>query len=131
MEFETVEQNERVYVSVNNVRAPWFAMPDPDGVGYAIYEPQPVQGCVTLAGAIAIIAEWMGNWYTVTQAATRLVELGAFDSPPSTQMMGIWCRTGKFPGAVKILGRGARGSGGQWRISEAGLVAFIAERRGQ
>ena len=130
MGFETVERCGRIHVIVNGVESAGFIERDRNGREWGRWDFVLV-AVESADEGLAHIADAMGDWYTVTQAAARLVELGAFDEPPSPQMMGIWCRAGKFPGATKILGRGARGSGGQWRISEAGLVAFIAERREQ
>lgn len=129
MEFEVVEQDGRVHVSKNGVRAQWFAMPD--GIGYVIYEPRPVQHTVSLEEALVLIAEWMGDWYTIAQAAEALAEMGTFDEPPSAQRMGTWARAGLFPGAVKIKGPGARGGGGSWRISASALPIFAERRKGQ
>ena len=67
---ETTEKSGRVHVSVNGVKAQWFAMPDDKG--YVIYGPQPVHHAVSLEEAIILIAEWMGNWYTATKAAEHL-----------------------------------------------------------
>ena len=129
MNFEAIEQDGRIRVFKNNIEAQWFAMPD--GIGYVIYEPRPIQHTKTLEEALVLIAEWMDDWYTIRQAAKCLVEMGVFDVPPSTQMMGTWCRAGKFPGAMKVLGKGCRGSGGAWRIPGKALPVFAEGRRGR
>ena len=131
MEFEIVVWNrDDVHASVNGVISAAFARKCTNGE-WAIMVPQIAYSVPTRDEAVRRIARALGDWYTITQAAERLVELGAFDSPPSAQMTGAWCRAGKFPGAVKILGAGGRGGGGAWRISVTGLEAFIAERREQ
>ena len=83
MKVKTVERDGRIYVSVNDVESPWAAMPD--GIGYVIYEPQPVQHAVSLEEAITLIANWMGDWYTAAEAGERLVKLGAYNEPPSAK----------------------------------------------
>lgn len=128
MNFETVEHCGRVHVVKNGVESEGFVSP---GLRYAhiVFRPEYWTRYDTLEEALTLIAGWMDTWHTISQAAARLVELGAFNEPPSSQMMGQWARAGLFPGAMKILGKGARGSGGSWRIPEAGLVEFMERRK--
>ena len=131
MEIEIVERDRRIYVVKNGVESPEY-------VQYS-HEQQEWQLFISVIHTVgynhpsvplSIIADsMMDEWYTVQEAAEVLVELGAFDAPPSTQMMCTWAREGKFP-AVKIQGPGGRGSGGSWRISKAGLVEFAKRRIG-
>ena len=136
MNFETVERCGRIHVSINGVVSAAFiqrdagaGLPAQAGGGYTILEPRVAHVTETLEEAARIIRGWMDDWYTIPQAAERLVGMGVFDKPPSAQMMGIWCRAGKLPGAMKVRGPKMRGGGGAWRIPDAGLVAFAAERR--
>lgn len=127
MKFGTVERCGRVHVVKNGVESAAF-VEKVRGCWY-LYDfviaatiPSPAEG-------IAIIADAMSDWYTTSQAAEALAEMGAFNEPPSTQLVAGWCREGLLPGAVKVRGRGARGSGGSWRIPGAALQTLANERR--
>lgn len=128
MDFETVERCGRTHVVVNGVESPTFVRPSGTGL-WLVRAPHTDYIADTWDEAVNLIAEDMRIWYTILQAAERLVELGAFDEAPSAQSVGSWARDGLFPGAVKIQGKGGRGSGGSWRIPGAGLMKFAAERR--
>ena len=129
MKFETVKIGDGVHVAIEGVTSAAFVR-ECAGGGWAVLVPQIAYTSDTLEDALAMIASDLGDWYTVAQAAEVLVEMGAFDAPPSTQMVCTWAREGKFPGAFKLTGPGGRGGGGSWRIPEAGLVEF-AKRRGR
>lgn len=116
-QFETIEKCGRLYVIKNGVESAEFVIPSFDG--YAVYQPEYVLECKTCKAALAIIALGMDDWYTVPEAAARLVELGKVDKQPAAQTMYRWLRAGKrFPGAIKV---GKVGRGGSWRIPEAAL----------
>ena len=129
MNFETVERCGRIYVVKNGVESTAFV--EKRRGSWYLYDSVIAAVVPSEDEAITRIANAMDDWYTVQEAAEVLVELGAFDAPPSTQMMCTWAREGKFPGAVKIQGPGGRGSGGSWRISKAGLVEFAKRRMEQ
>lgn len=124
MDFKTVKIGDAVHVSVNDVVSSTFAR-STDG-GWAIMVPRQCYLAKTLDEALQLIADGMGNWYTVAQAAEVLVEMGAFDAPPSTQLMSRWAREGRFPDAVKVP---TQGSGGSWRFSEKALPAFTDAKK--
>ena len=129
MEFETVNRRGRIYVTVNGVEAAGFAIQGAGGC--VIYMPRPMQSIETMKEALNILAASMGDWYTVAQAAERLVELGAYDSPPSAHTLANLARARAFPGAFKLLGKGSGGGQrGSWRIPEAGLQEFAERRKG-
>lgn len=124
MKVETVERYGRVYVVKNGVESIEFVMPSFDG--YMIFAPAPWAEFKTLNGAIEGIASLiMDKWYTVSEAALYLVELGKTAKPPVPQTMYRWLSSeGRFPGAIKIRGTGAMGRGGAWRIPETALREF-------
>jgi len=124
MNFETVERCGRTYIVKNGVESAAFV--EKRRRSWYLYDSVIAAVVPSEDEGITRIANAMDDWYTVAQAAEVLVELGAFDAPPSTQMVCTWAREGKFPGAFKAR---QRGSGGSWRISEAGIEAFVAERR--
>ena len=130
MEFETVERCGRIHVIVNGVESAAYTQRTVWG-GWRHFAPDHVGNYSDLQPSLEAIALGMDDWYTILQAAERLVETGVFDEPPSTQMMGIWCREERFPGAMKVRGKGCKGGGGTWRISGAALEMFAAGRRGQ
>ena len=133
MDFEAVKIGNNIHASVNGVVSAAFARQCVNGE-WAIMVPQIAYSVPTKEEAARRIARAMDIWYTSAQAAERLVELGAYDSPPSAHTMSNLARAGAFPGAFKLLGRGSGeqgkggGQGGSWRIPEAGLQTF-AERR--
>lgn len=135
MDFETVERQGRIHVVKNGVESRLSAERDV-GIGsgrtmWNIRRPYVTRVTDTLKNALEMIAADMNTWYTATEAAARLVEMGVFDEPPSPQRVTKWCRDGLLPSAFKLLGRGARGSGGAWRIPEAALRAFAERRKEQ
>ena len=122
MNYETMERCGRTYAVKNGVESEYFTIP---GAGdcWLIYRPiRHGFASSSLTGALTVIADRMGAWYTVTEAATRLVELGKADKPPAVQTMYRWLRRGRFPGAIKV--RTVVGRGGSWRIPEAALREF-------
>ena len=125
MEFETIERCGRVHVVKNGVESAGFIQRR--NGGWAILFPEQWD-CLPYSrdDALDTISVIMGNWYTTTEAAARLVEMGVFDVAPSAHEVCTWARLGLLPGAVKI---GAAGQGGAWRIPESALAAFAAERR--
>lgn len=129
MDFETMKIGDGVHVSVNGVPSNAFARRCTDGE-WAIMIPQIAYSVPTKAEAVRRIAEAMGTWYTATEAAERLVEMGAYDKPPSAHDICLWARNGLLPGSVKIRGKGGAGQGGSWRIPQSALEA-LAERRGR
>ncbi len=66
--------------------------------------------------------------YKIENTATRLLALGLITEAPSDETVRRWCREGRLPNAHKK--EGTRGRGGEWRIPEADLVAFVKPRRG-
>ena len=127
MEFETRERCGRIHVVKNGVESAEFVISSFDG--YTVFAPESWGEWKTLNAALESIARlYMDDWYTATQAAEVLVEMGVFDEPPSPQRVTKWCRDGLLPGAIKV--RALRGSGGAWRIPASALLAF-AERRKQ
>jgi len=131
VEFEIVKIGDAIYVSINGVMSTAFARQSIVSGRWFVEVPKTSYVAEALDEAVALIAEGLGNWYTIAQGAERLVEMGAFDEAPSSQMMGIWCRAGRFPGAVKVRGKGARGGGGAWRIPETALPIFAEWREGR
>ena len=131
MEFETVERCGRVYVVKNGVESAAFVQKVWDG--WRQFIPDHIANFNNSQIPLEIIATNMDTWYTSAQAAERLVEMGAYDSPPSVHTMSNLTRAGAFAGAFKLRGlRGGRGGqGGAWRIPEAGLQAFVERRKGQ
>lgn len=130
MNFETVMIGNALYVRKNGVLGE-LSVAQIEGGAWAILTSAIAYTRGTQEEALAFIADQMGDWYTITQAAARLVEMGAFDTSPSAQMMGIWCREGRFPGAVKVRGKGCRGGGGSWRIPASALPGFVEWRKGR
>jgi len=127
MNFETVKIGDGVHVSANGIVSAAFAR-ECQGGGWAVLVPQIAYTPDTLEDALAMIAAALGDWYTATEAAERLVELGAFDKPPTTHDVCMWARNGLLPGAVKIK---AAGQGGSWRIPASALTALVERRKGR
>ena len=111
MEFKTVEHSGRVHVIQNGVESECFAI-----VGYGdhwlIYCPTLCVQTNLLENALEFIAAGMDTWYTVPQAAARLVELGKCNRAPHDQTICRWCREDQFPDAVR-----AGPAGGDYRRS--------------
>ena len=129
MEFETtVERCGRIHIVKNGVESAEYVRYSKTQQRWCLYASHCIGDYDHPSVPLTIIAEGMGKWYTVGEAADRLVELGAFDEPPSTQMVSRWCRGGLLPGAVKVP---TQGSGGSWRIPARALVAFAEGRKGQ
>ena len=125
MNYKAVQNGDNVHASVNGVVSSAFARPCKGG-GWAVLEPRIVYTAETLGEALRMIAGGLGDWYTVQEAAAQLAETGAFDEPPSAQMMCRWCKAGQFPGAVKVP---TQGRGGSWRIPAAALAVFAEGRK--
>ena len=134
MEFETVKIGNAWYVVKNGVTGTSFAARMDSGK-WGIFMPHLLEPLTeTLEEALAFVAAGVDTWYTVAQAAERLVELGAYDASPSAQTMASLARAGAFPGAFKLRGQGSGvygGRGGQWRLSEAGLAEHAKRREGR
>lgn len=131
MEFETVKIGDSIHVSINGVISAAFAR-EHRGGGWVVFVPRIAHMPAPLENALALIAADMDDWHTAKQAAERLMELGAYDSPPSVHTMSNLARAGAFPGAFKLLGGGGHGGqGGAWRIPEAGIIKFVKRREGQ
>ena len=128
--YKTVTLGGCTHVSANGVVSLTFTKQNTKGE-WVIKVPRAAYIAETMEEAVELIANAMDTWYTIAEAAEYLVEMGAFDSPPSAQMMGTWCRAGRFPDAAKVRGKGCRGGGGSWRISLTGLETFVAERSSQ
>lgn len=126
MEFDTVERCGRVYVSKNGVESTDFV--EKSMGNWNIYNAAFYDVALSLEKATARIAFEMGDWYTATEAAARLVELGAFDKAPSAHDICMWARLGLLPGAVKVPGTKG-GRGGSWRIPESALAEFMERRK--
>lgn len=124
MDFKTVKVGDSIHVSVNSVVSTAFVQSTNDE--WAIMVPRQCYLAKTLDEALQLIAEGMGNWYTVAQAAEMLMGMGAFNAPPSAQLMSRWAREGRFPNAVKVP---TQGSGGSWRFSGKALVAFTDAKK--
>ena len=131
MEFETVKIGDNIHVvSINGVISAAFAR-EHRGGGWVVFVPRIAHMPTPLENALALIAADMDDWHTAKQAAERLMELGAYDSPPSAHTMSNLARAGAFADAFKLRGKGGGGQGGAWRIPEAGLQAFVERRKGQ
>lgn len=118
MNFETVKIGDDIHVSINNVVSAAFVRQGSKHNAWVIMTPRIAQMAETLEEALALIAAGMDTWYTVTEAAIRLVELGKKAKPPARQTMCRWLGQGRFPGAIKVQ---TAGRGGSWRIPEAAL----------
>jgi len=140
MEFETKQIGNAWYAMINGVTGTSFAA-RMNGGKWGIFVPHLLEPLTeTLEEALGFIISGMDTWYTSAEAAIRLVELGAYDSPPSPHTMSNLARAGAFPGAFKLRGKGSGqrggrggqrgGRGGQWRMPEAGLAEFAKRRRG-
>ena len=125
MNYEVVERFGRIHIIKNGVESAAFAVPRFN----RIYRPDPCERCETLANALELIAARMDDWYTATEAAERLVEMGVFDEAPSAHDVCLWARNGLLPGAIKITGKGGAGRGGSWRIPEKALETLANKRR--
>ena len=128
MEFETVRIGNAYYAMQNGVMSMSCIAQISGSDEWGIFIPSLRHFMPTKEQALAFVIEQMDTWYTVTQAAERLVELGAYDAPPSAHTMSNLARAGAFPGAFKLRGMEAPGQGGQWRIPEAGLAAHTERR---
>lgn len=118
-QFETIERCGRLHVVKNGVESAEFAIPSLDG--HVVYLPEYLLERKTREAALAFIAASMDTWYTVAEAAVRLVELDKADKPPAIQTMYRWLRAGRFPRAIKV---GKVGRGGSWRLPETALWEF-------
>jgi len=124
MEFETVEQQcGHIHVIKNGVESARFVQQIYGD--WVIMVPQVEFTARNLADALNLIAKSMNTWYTVSQAAVRLVELGAASKSPHRKTVCRWCREGRFLGAIKV----GRGQGGSWRVSETALTEFAKRRK--
>jgi len=134
MESDTVRTgNDRWYVTNNGVMSTAFVefRRQDKGGKWMVMVPKIAHIADTLDEALEIIASDMDTWYTIAQAATRLVEMSVFDDLPSAQRMGNWAREGLFPGAFKLRGPGGRGGGGAWRIPAGAFPEFVERRKKQ
>lgn len=123
---ETVKRCGRIHVVNGGVESAEFVELTSSGE-FGVFVPYLVRLTETAEMAAADIARNMDIWYTIPQAAQRLVQLGKCTTPPHPKTMCRWARAGRFPGAVKVPGRGGRG--GEWRISRSALWAFPERRK--
>ena len=118
MEFKTVDRCGRIHVVKNGVESAGFIERDRGG-NWGRWDF--VLVAVGSRGeGLAAITNAMDTWYTVPQAAVRLVELGKCAKPPHPKTVCRWLRAGWFPGAIKV----GPGQGGSWRLSETSLGEF-------
>jgi len=121
MNFKAVVRCGRIHVVKNGVESECFAVLGHSG-HWLIFHPVLCDQVSSLEKMLRFLTASMDTWYTVTEAAARLVELGKTGKRPSAvQTMYRWLRQGRFPGAIKIQ---AAGRGGPWRIPEAALRKF-------
>lgn len=127
MDYKAIQNNDNVHASVNGVISAAFTRQCVSGE-WAIMIPQIAYSVPTKEEAVRRIAGAMGNWYTATEAAEHLVEMGVFDKPPSAHDVCLWARNGLLSGAVKVP---RPGRGGSWRVPASALPIFAERRRGR